>query len=157
MQSNPPWDHPSFWPYLSRCLLRGFHLPAATFLRSLSNHPHAPISKLASLLASHLSQLPRSTNTAAYALDHQFITAHKQWLDRFQAELTASTNGEKRGKWFDEARNGKYAAIEKDFIAVVELMEGKPERVLEESSDWREALGAWGVLVDVTLRRDDLS
>lgn len=39
---------------------------------------------------------------------------------------------------------------------MVELMEGKAERVLEESSDWREALGAWGIMVDVGLKRDDL-
>lgn len=36
------------------------------------------------------------------------------------------------------------------------MMEGKPERILEEAADWREALGAWGVLVDVGMRRDDL-
>lgn len=34
MQSRPPWDHPSFWPYLSQCILRGFHLPASSFLRT---------------------------------------------------------------------------------------------------------------------------
>ncbi len=35
-------------------------------------------------------------------------------------------------------------------------MEGKAERVLEEAADWREAVGAWGVLVDLGMRRDDL-
>ena len=39
----------------------------------------------------------------------------------------------------------------------MELMEGRAERVLEEAGDWREALGAWGILVDVNLRRDDLA
>jgi nuclear pore complex protein Nup85 len=35
-------------------------------------------------------------------------------------------------------------------------MEGKAEAVLEQAADWREAVGAWGVLVDVELKRDDL-
>lgn len=155
MQSNPPWDHPAFWPYLSRCLLRGFHLPASTFLRSLINHPHPPISKLASLLSSQLSQLPRSHNVTAYPLDHQFLSAHKQWLMRFRAEFATFTAGKQTG-WLDENGGAKYIGLENDFRVVIELMEGKRERVLEEANDWREAVGAWGILVDVGLRRDDL-
>jgi nuclear pore complex protein Nup85 len=51
---------------------------------------------------------------------------------------------------------GDWAGWEEDFRAVIELMEGKRERVMEESADWREALGAWGILVDVGMRRDSL-
>ncbi len=43
-----------------------------------------------------------------------------------------------------------------EFRVVIEVMEGKSDRILEEANDWREAVGAWGVLVDVGLRRDDL-
>ena len=153
MQTRDPWDHPSFWPYITRCLLRGFHLPASSFLRTLSSHPHLLISKLAVLLSTHLSLLPRSHNTTAYPLDHQFLSAHKMWLARFRAEFAAFLGGRGRGSWLDSA---EWVGWESDFRTVVELMEGKVERVLEEAADWREAMGAWGVLVDVGLRRDDL-
>lgn len=163
MQTKEPYQHPSFWPYINRCLLRGFHLPASSFLRTLQSHPHAPISKLALLLSTHLSLFPRSHNTASYPLDHQFLTAHKTWLGRFRAELAAFVGGKPRGKWFETGvtgesggGRGEWTIWEDDFRAVIELMEGRVERVLEESADWREALGAWGVLVDVGLRRDDL-
>lgn len=153
MQTREPWDHPSFWPYIIRCLLRGFHLPASSFLKTLSNHPHPPISKFASLLSTHLSLFPRSHNTTAYPLDHQFLSAHKSWLARFRAELASSVGGRGRGRSFEDSQ---WAGWESDFRAVVELMEGKAETILEEAGDWREAMGAWGVLVDVGTRRDDL-
>ena len=156
MQCSPSWDHPSFWAYLSRCLLRGFHLPASTFLRSLIDHSHPPISELASLLASHLSLFPRSHNITAYPLDHQFLTAHRQWLAKFRAELSTLTGGRPRGQWLGKDGEAKWASWENDLRTVVELMEGKADRVMAEASDWREAVGAWGILVDVGLRRDDL-
>ncbi|ORX33416.1 Nup85 nucleoporin-domain-containing protein [Kockovaella imperatae] len=157
MQSRPPWDHPAFWPYVCQCMLRGFHLPASSFLRTLVDHPDKSISDLASLLSSHLSRFPRSTNVASYPLDHQFLSAHRQWLSTFRAELTTTLKGRTRGKWFEGEEISDPGSWERDFKSVVELMEGKPERVLAEASDWREALGAWGVLVDVNLRRDDLA
>ncbi|OCF44154.1 nuclear pore complex protein Nup85 [Kwoniella heveanensis CBS 569] len=152
MSTKNPWDHPSFWPYISRCILRGFHLPAASFLRSLSSHAYAPISKLAALLAQHLSIFPRSSDQR-WRVDLEFLQAHKVWLAKFRAELANFTGGRPRGKWFEDP---ELASWESDFRTVVELMEGKPSRVLEEVADWREALGAWGVLVDVDMRRDHL-
>lgn len=153
MQTREPWDHPSFWPYITRCLLRGFHLPASSFLRTLSNHPHQPIAKFASLLSTHLSLFPRSHKTTAYPLDHQFLTAHETWLARFRAELSALSGGRPRGRWIEDSQ---WAGWESDLRTVIDLMEGKAERILEEAADWREAAGAWGVLVDVGMRRDDL-
>ncbi|ODN98518.1 nuclear pore complex protein Nup85 [Cryptococcus wingfieldii CBS 7118] len=153
MSCQHAWEHPSFWPYISRSVLRGFHLPAASFLRSLSSHSHQPVQKLASLLAQHLSIFPRSSETR-WRVDLEFLQAHRQWLSRFRSELATHLGGKGKGKWFEGIQDGQ--KWEGDFRSVVELMEGKMERVLEESGDWREALGAWGVLVDVDLRRDHL-
>ncbi|KAK8869665.1 hypothetical protein IAR55_000233 [Kwoniella newhampshirensis] len=152
MSTKNPWEHPSFWPYISRCILRGFHLPVASFLRTLSSHPHQPISKLATILAQHLAVFPRSSEER-WRVDLEFLQAHKLWLAKFRAEFTNFVGGKARGKWFGEP---KWATWEVDFRTVVELMEGKPNRILEEAADWREALGAWGVLVDVDMRRDHL-
>ncbi|ADV19526.1 conserved hypothetical protein [Cryptococcus gattii WM276] len=151
MSTLNSWDHPSFWPYISRSILRGFHLPAASFLRSLSSHPYAPISKLAVLLAQHLTILPRSSEPK-WRVDMDFLQAHKQWLSKFKSELAAQLGGKGEGKWFE----GEWISWEGDFRCVVELMEGKMGRILEEAGDWREALGAWGILVDVDMRRDHL-
>lgn len=151
MQSDEPWEHDAFWPYLSRCLLRGFTSPAATFLRSLEQHPHPPIQKLAKTLASHLTVFPRSSDVKQYPVDHQFLTAHRHWVTRLNAEL--ATLG-KKGNWLGKGED--WSDWEDNFRIVVELMQGDEERVLEEANDWKEALGAWGVLVDVGLRRDDL-
>lgn len=81
-----------------------------------------------------------------------FLQAHKQWLSKFKSELAAQLGGKGEGKWFE----GEWISWEGDFRCVVELMEGKMGRILEEAGDWREALGAWGILVDVDMRRDHL-
>lgn len=158
MQTREPWTHPSFFPYIVRCILRGFHLPAASFLRTLQQHPHAPIARLGPLLASHLSSFPRSHNTAAFPLDHQFLDAHKSWLRKFRAEVATFTGGTAKGKWLDDGKGKaeKWADWETDLRGIVEVMEGNIDRVWEESADWREGLAAYGILCNVGLRRDGL-
>lgn len=159
MQTKEPWEHPSFWPYIVCCILRGFLIPASTFLGTLRSHPHPPIAKLGQLLETHVKAFPRSTSTDKYALDYQFETAHKRWLAQFRADLAVLIGGRSHGHWLDEDNSSgrsKWADWEEGFRSVVELIEGKKERVLEEAQSWREAMGAWGVLVDVSLRRDDL-
>lgn len=46
--------------------------------------------------------------------------------------------------------------MEKDLRLLIELMEGNKEKVLEQSETWREALGAWGLLVQVDMSRDEV-
>jgi nuclear pore complex protein Nup85 len=157
MQSRNPWEHPAFWPYITRCILRGFQLPAASLLRTLQNHPHEAIASLGPLLAAHLTLMPRSHNTAAYPIDHQFIQAHKLWLSKFRAELAAFHGAKGRGRLLDYEGGGEGdISWEMEFKRIVDLMDGKEDRLLEEAADWREAIGAYGVLCNVGLRRDDL-
>lgn len=159
MQTKQPWDHPSFWPYVARCILRGFHLPASSFLRTLTNHPHQPISKLSAILHHHLSVLPRSHQTTQFPLESQFVQAHRAWLGRFRAEVSSFLSGRPKGKWLEDSKDGRggdWKQYEEGFRVVIDLMEGKADAVLEQAADWREALGAWGVLVDVQFKRDDL-
>ncbi|WWC89869.1 uncharacterized protein L201_004797 [Kwoniella dendrophila CBS 6074] len=153
MSTKNPWEHPSFFPYISRCILRGFQLPAASFLRSLNNHSNSRISKLSSILVQHLSIFPRSTEER-WRIDLDFLQSHKQWLAKFKVELINFIGNKQKGHWFSDDNTTN--SIENDFKVIIELMEGKPQRILEEASDWREALGAWGILVDVDMRRDHL-
>lgn len=152
MAAKDPWAEATFFPLIARCLLRGFFLAAGEFLRTLESHPHPPIAKLGAILAKSVASFPRSTNVKQYPLDHQFISAHKQWLAQLRADIVTFEGGRGRGNWFD----GEWSSWEEDFRSVTELLEGKPERLFQEAADWREAVGAWGVLVDVGLRRDDL-
>lgn len=157
MQLKEPWEHPLFWPLVIRCLLRGLFLPASTFLRTLTNHPHPPIAKLGQVLATNIANIPRSSNVDAYPLDHQFLAAHKRWVGQFRAEFETAIGGRSRGHWLDDGSSkGDFSSMEDEFRRVVELVQGNQDRVLQEAGDWREAVGAWGVLVDVNLRRDDL-
>lgn len=157
MQMKEPWEHPLFWPLVIRCLLRGLFIPASTFLRTLTNHPHPPIARLGQVLATNVSSIPRSSNIDAYPLDHQFLAAHKRWIGQFRAEFETAIGGRSRGHWLDDGGSkNEYSSMEDELRRVVELIQGNQDRLLQEAGDWREAAGAWGVLVDVNLRRDDL-
>lgn len=157
MQLKEPWEHPLFWPLVIRCLLRGLFIPASTFLRTLTNHPHPPIAKLGQVLATNIASIPRSSNVDTYPLDHQFLAAHKRWVGQFRAEFETAIGGRSRGHWLDDGSSkGEYSSMEEKLRRVVELVQGNQDRLLQEAGDWREAVGAWGVLVDVNLRRDDL-
>lgn len=159
MAAKNPWAQESFWPLIVRCLMRGLFQAAVSFLRTLESHPHPPIAKLGAILAKRVAQFPRSTNINDYPLDHQFISAHKQWLAQFRADIVTFEGGRGRGHWFDDddsSDRSEWASWENDFRSVTELLEGRADRLFEEAADWREAIGAWGVLVDVGLRRDDL-
>lgn len=158
MGAKNSWEQESFFPFIVRCVLRGFFQPAALLLRTLEKHPHPPIARLGTKLAASVESFPRSTSVDAYPLDHQFIAAHKLWLAQFRADLATFEGGRGRGHWFDDGGAGRsaWASWEDDFRSVTELLEGKTERLFAEVADWREALGAWGVLIDVSLRRDDL-
>lgn len=156
MQMKEPWEHPLFWPLVIRCLLRGLFVPASTFLRTLACHPHPPIAKLGLVLATNVAIIPRSSNTDAYPLDHQFLAAHKRWIGQFRAEFETAIGGRSRGHWLEDGGKNEFSSMEDEIRRVVELIQGNQDRLLEEAGDWREAAGAWGVLVDVNLRRDDL-
>jgi nuclear pore complex protein Nup85 len=45
---------------------------------------------------------------------------------------------------------------EAQFRCLLQLVAGERQRVFEACEDWREALGAWGTLVQPTMRRDDV-
>ena len=161
MRHRPPSAHPNFWPYLHRCILRGFFVPAASILGTLSDHPHSPLADIGTIVAAALSSFPRSNHTQPdaaeklrYPVDHLFLEAHERWLSRFQSDLAALTGGPGKEGWLGGGK--EWDGVEKDLRLLVELMEGNKEKVLEQSETWREALGAWGLLVQVDMSRDEV-
>jgi nuclear pore complex protein Nup85 len=101
-------------------------------------------------------------------MEHQFYNAHVGWRNALKSQVTAFGRGKPRGEWFefesegpgeddvDEDVKEKMRDWEEYLMTVGDLLMGDEEVVLRECEDWKEAVGCWGVLVDVALKRDDL-
>ncbi|CDR88880.1 uncharacterized protein SPSC_05712 [Sporisorium scitamineum] len=155
-ESAVPHEHPSYWDYVLRCVLRGFHTSAASVLKSLDSHPSAVIRRVAQKAAKLLSTLPRSTR---FSMEHEFVAAHRSWL----ASVRKLISGLEHEMDEMEAEAGNTEEVEDErleyeaqFRCLLELMAGVKDRIFEACEDWREALGAWGTLVHPTLKRDDV-
>ncbi|GAC94785.1 likely nucleoporin [Pseudozyma hubeiensis SY62] len=151
-----PHEHPSYWDYVLRCVLRGFHTSAASVLKSLDSHSSPVIRSVAQKAAKLLSTLPRSTH---FSMEHEFVAAHRSWL----ASVRKLISGLEQQMDEMEAEAGNTEEIEDErleyeaqFRCLLELMAGVKDRIFEACEDWREALGAWGTLVHPTLKRDDV-
>ncbi|WFC94038.1 hypothetical protein MBRA1_000665 [Malassezia brasiliensis] len=158
-QTSPSYDHPEFWDYLFRCVLRGFYTTAATVLQSY----HAPgvsptLQSIATETAQILKSLPRSTG---YATEPAFFSAHRNWhtsvrvflsglqrkMNAVQTELSSSGHAHAEEERLE---------LEAQFRCLLELLCGVQDRILEFSENWIEALCAWGTLVQPAMKRDDL-
>ncbi len=161
-----PWEGDDYWPVVLAAVLRGQFAVAAALLGTLAAHPQHSVGAFAGLLARQMELIPRSSNTA-YATENQFLHAHVGWRNALAAQVQAFARGRARGEWFefdaDAAEGG--AADEDDeremlkeyeeyLVRVADMLAGDEGVVLSECEDWREALGTWGLLVDVQLRRD---
>ncbi|ORY69411.1 Nup85 nucleoporin-domain-containing protein [Leucosporidium creatinivorum] len=149
-----PWEHPNFWPYLHRCILRAHLLSSSTLLSLLaSSHPSPILRDLATLATDLLNTFPRST---AFRTEAEFLHKLRIW----KAEANKS---EKRAEeLFAAAEEDEVLGADDDlrldfetsFRCLFELLNGSESRVLEVAEDWREALGAWGVWVNPGGRRE---
>lgn len=159
---------------LRRCILRAHLLSASALLSLVASHPSPVVQSLAALPLDLLRTFPRST---AFKDEREFLLRLRDWrvqarsatleaealfgeaksdpeigqlmrAELYGEELTAVAGGEDGEEERLDWENG--------FRGLLELMEGKEKRVLDESEDWREALGAWGVWVNAGGRREDL-
>lgn len=102
-----------------------------------------------------------------YALENQFLHAHVGWRNALSAQVQAFARGRPRGEWFEfdaDAAEGGPAdeaderemlrEYEEYLVRVADMLGGDEGVVLGECEDWREAVGAYGVLVEVQMRRD---
>ncbi|TNY21129.1 Biotin/lipoyl attachment:Carbamoyl-phosphate synthase subunit L [Rhodotorula diobovata] len=82
-----PWDSNAFFPYLSRCVLRG-HLSSAAALLSLvqAQHPNGTLQALAEHLSALVASHPRST---AFRTESAFVVALRQWRAQTLSPLKA--------------------------------------------------------------------
>lgn len=145
---DEPWADPGFWPYITKCVLRGMARSAVHFLAKLAAHPSPYLQHLADALVPLLATHPRSS---AFAMDNEFFLAWRQWKERvavLRREFDALPPREGADEWRAELSD------------VLGILEGNVEVLLRACKDsdagWREAISVWGVWVRVGLRRDDL-
>ncbi|BGP26904.1 hypothetical protein JCM10295v2_005866 [Rhodotorula toruloides] len=157
-----PWDSPAFFPYLTRCLIRG-HLSSASALLSLlvNQHPSPYLQSLASDLVGLIETYPRST---AFRTEAAFASAMRTWKSTHLLPTSRRIEAD-----FDGARGSEDPVLggpddedelltyEQSFRSLLAIVSGSEDDAFEVSSDWREALSAFGLWVAPTsLRRADL-
>lgn len=158
-QASPPHQHPEYWDYVFRCVLRGFYGTAATVLQSYtaSDVPEA-LQSIAAETAQLLKVLPRST---AHATEASFLAAHRNWHTSVRVFLSSiqrrmDSVQEQLARDHPASAEDQRLELEAQFRCLLELLCGVQDRVLEFSEDWKEALCTWGALVQPSMKRDDL-
>ncbi|KAF8074701.1 nucleoporin Nup85-like protein [Lyophyllum atratum] len=146
-----PWEDESFWPYLTRATLRGLSKASLFFFGILSEHPSEDLRSLAKALAILIESQPRLQNFTA---ERDFAYASRRWKDKVRAlriemdRVPEENRYDDFDNWWDRLSD------------IVGILEGRVEvikRVCSElGSDWKEVCAAWGVFVDIRLRRQDL-
>lgn len=157
-QTIPPHQHPDYWDYILRCILRGFFGTGATVLQSYVNDTASPTLQAIAAETVHMLQtVPRST---AYTTEQAFLSAHRHWhtsirvfLSSFQRKMDVV---ESELSHTSSSANDMRLELEAQFRCLYELLCGVEDRVLEFSEDWKEALCAWGLLVLPAMKRDDV-
>lgn len=156
-----PYRHPSYWDYILRCTLRGFHSTVSTMLATLLSLPSDSLHSLVTRLRSLVKILPRSVN---FKTEVQFKTARREFhlkltdilsslegvMDDVQDELVDGGDND------EEAAEDLRFSLEAGLRIFLEVLAGNKERVIEAAEDWKEALAAWATLVDVGLKRSGL-
>ncbi|GAA5910172.1 hypothetical protein JCM6882_001763, partial [Rhodosporidiobolus microsporus] len=156
-QLSTPWDSPTFFPYLTRCLLRG-HLSSASALLSLlsTTHPSPFLQKAAGHFATLVSTYPRSPS---FRTEPAFLSALRAWKSNLAASTKALT------ALFSPSSSSTDPALDADdraewvtfLSSLLDILSGRSASLLDQSDDWREALAAWGLWVNPgSLRREDL-
>lgn len=161
-----PYLHPSYWDYILRCTLRGFHATTSSLLASLLTLPSEAIKTLVGRITALVDHIPRSVH---FKTELQFKSARREFhlklvgvlaeleavMDEVQDEFTASYAAESdaEGRDPEEEAEDLRLSLEAGLRVFLEVLVGNRERVVEAAEDWREALCAWGTLVDIGLKR----
>ncbi|KAF8343506.1 Nup85 nucleoporin-domain-containing protein [Amanita rubescens] len=147
-----PWEDETFWPYLTRTVLRGLSKASLFFLDVLKRHPLDDLQQIVETLGTLINTQPR---LQTFTAERDFVLALNKWRNQVKA-LRIEMDRVPEAKRFDGFENWW-----DHFSDVVAILEGRADiiqRVCEElGADWKEASAAWGVFVDARLRRQDLS
>jgi len=148
-----PWDSDAFFPYLSRCVLRG-HLAAAAALLSLveAQHPDDTLQRLAKHLSALVAAYPRST---AFRTESAFLAALHQWRTQTLAPLKREID-----PLLASDAAADWAPSLEPLVALVSASDPPSAQsaiAALGAEDWRESLAAHALwAAPTTLRRTEL-
>ncbi|KAF8713566.1 hypothetical protein AX14_012920 [Amanita brunnescens Koide BX004] len=146
-----PWEDETFWPYITRTVLRGLSKASLFFLDALKRHPSDDLQQIAETLGTLKSSQPRLQN---FTQERDFVLASNRWGNQVKA-LRIEMDRVPKGNRFDDFEN--WWDRLSDIVAILEGRSDIIQRVCEElGADWKEVCAAWGVFVDARLRRQDL-
>ncbi|KAJ2911868.1 hypothetical protein MD484_g8548, partial [Candolleomyces efflorescens] len=148
---DKPWEDETFWPYLTRAILRGLNKASIFFLDALSKHPSEDLTHLTETLIPLIESQPRLQD---FNTERDFAQSTRRWKDKVKA-LRIDMERVPEGARWDDIENWWERLSD-----IVGILEGRPEvlkRVCNElGGDWKEVCVAWGIFVDPRLRRQDL-
>ncbi|KAF8646884.1 hypothetical protein AX16_007062 [Volvariella volvacea WC 439] len=147
-----PWEDENFWPYLTRSIMRGLSKASLFFLGTLSQHPSEDLQDLADALIPLIETHPRLQN---FDVERDFVHASRRWLDKVKAlritmdRVPESERSDEFENWWDRLSD------------IVGILEGRSEVVkrvcFDLGADWKEVCAVWGIFVENTLRRSELT
>ncbi|KAH9987510.1 Nup85 nucleoporin-domain-containing protein [Russula vinacea] len=146
-----PWEDESFWPYLTRSVLRGFSKASVFLLETLARHPSEHLQSVAQHLAPLLSSHPRIVQ---FTSERDFVVALRRWKEKVKTlrlELDRVP---------EDAREDDFENWWKSFSNIVGILEGRSEIIqnicVDLNADWKEYCAVWSIFVNHRLRRQDL-
>ncbi|KAK0528833.1 hypothetical protein OC834_003913 [Tilletia horrida] len=158
MSAATPYFNQEFLPFINKCILRGYFSIAATLLTKFEDH-HPIVKQLADETAQLISTIPRSPS---FTDARTFLTKRHEWTERVKV-LQSSLQADFDDFEADRARDGNESEgnderldLEVGFMILLGTLAGDSERILEASESWQEALGAWGLLVQPSMTREDV-
>ncbi|PPQ94447.1 hypothetical protein CVT25_002538 [Psilocybe cyanescens] len=146
-----PWEDESFWPYLTRAILRGLSKASLFFLGVLEQHPSDKLQRITSTLIPLVESQPRLMNFTA---ERDFAFAIRRWRDKVKAlridmdRVPEDDRSDDFDNWWDKLS---------DIVGILEGRQDVIERICEDiGADWKEVCVAWSIFVDPRMRREEL-
>ncbi|KIM44830.1 hypothetical protein M413DRAFT_442797 [Hebeloma cylindrosporum] len=146
-----PWEDETFWPYLTRAILRGLSKASLFFLGVLERHPSDNLQRLISTLIPLVETQPRLMNFTA---ERDFAHAIRRWSEKVKAlriemdRVPENSRFDDFDNWWDKLS---------DIVGILEGRQDVIQRVCEDlGADWKEVCVAWSIFVDPRMRRQDI-
>ncbi|EPQ56724.1 hypothetical protein GLOTRDRAFT_75564 [Gloeophyllum trabeum ATCC 11539] len=148
---DSPWEDETFWPYLTRAVLRGLTKASIFFLECLSRHPSTFLQELSQKLIPLVQSHPRVRD---YTSLHEFMRASPRWKEKIRALRV------EMGLVPDDARDDGFENWWDRFSDILSIMEGRVDVIKhvckELDGDWKEICAVYAIFVQPTLHRTEL-
>jgi hypothetical protein len=161
---SEPYNSDLFWSYLPRCILRGLFKAALTLMSSLQDHSVPFVRKGARICCQLLQTFPRSTSFQTTDDFNRSCHLYRRSVREAIRNLESEYDDDALWTTPSKKASSKKAYIKEDqrlewlarFLAILRLLNGEQDAVMEHAEDWKEALAAWALLIRPTMATDDI-